>query len=220
MNRDTLQKLVYTILRAIARVEFVGAENIPATGGIILATNHMSRIDTPLLFINPVRPDITALVTDKYQDHAFFRWFTNTAGGIWIDRTKADFTAFRQAIEAIKAGKALGIAPEGTRSTTASLLEAKEGTALLAVRSHTAVVPVAIAGTELAVAQFKRLRRPRLVIHFGKPLPPPELPRENRDAVLQRYTDEIMCQMAAMLPPAYRGFYANHPRLKEIIGES
>jgi 1-acyl-sn-glycerol-3-phosphate acyltransferase len=220
MKRETLRKLVYIILRVIARVEFVGAENIPATGGIILATNHMSRIDTPLLFINPVRPDITALVTDKYQDYAFFRWFTNTAGGIWIDRTKADFTAFRQAIEAIKAGKALGIAPEGTRSTTASLLEAKEGTALLAVRSHTAVVPVAIAGTELAVAQFKRLRRPRLVIHFGKPLPPPELPRENRDEVLQRYTDEIMCQMAAMLPPSYRGFYANHPRLKEIISES
>jgi 1-acyl-sn-glycerol-3-phosphate acyltransferase len=220
MNRDTLRKLVYVILKVIARVEFVGVENIPPTGGIILATNHMSRIDTPLLFINPVRPDITALVTDKYQDYAFFRWFTNTAGGIWIDRTKADFAAFRQAIEAIKAGKALGIAPEGTRSTTASLQEAKEGTALLAVRAHTAVVPVAIAGTELAVAQFKRLRRPRLVIHFGKPLPPPELPRENRDEVLQRYTDEIMCQMAAMLPPSYRGFYANHPRLKEIIGES
>ncbi len=217
MKRATLQKLVRFLLNRIARVEFVGAENIPTTGGIILATNHMSRIDIPLLFLNPTRPDITALVTDKYQDYAFIRWFTNTAEGIWIDRSKADFTAFRLAAEIIKAGKALGIAPEGTRSTSASLLEAKEGTALLAVRTNTAVVPTGIAGTELAVSSFKRLRRPRLVTYFGKPIPPPVLSRENRAAVLQAYTDEIMCQMAAMLPPSYRGFYADHPRLKEIL---
>ncbi len=219
MKRDTLRKLVHIILRVIARVEFVGAENIPPSGGVILATNHMSRIDTPLLFVNPVRPDITALVTDKYKAYPFFRWFTTTAEGIWIDREIADFTAFRLAIEAIQSGKALGIAPEGTRSTTASLQEAKVGTALLAVRAGVAVVPVAIEGTETAVAQFKRLRRPRVVIHFGKPLPPPVLTRENRNEAMQCFTDEIMCQMAAMLPPPYRGFYAQHPRLKEILGE-
>jgi len=167
-----------------------------------------------------VRPDITALVTDKYQSYAFFRWFTNTAGGIWIDRTQADFGAFRQAVEVIKAGQALGIAPEGTRSTTASIQEGKEGTALLAVRTRTAVVPVAIEGTEVAVDQMKRLRRPRVVIHFGKPLPPPELSRDNREEIMQRFTVEIMCQMAAMLPPSYHGFYSNHPRLKEILGTS
>ena len=131
MKRDTLQKIIRFLLKTLTRVEFVGAENIPTSGGIILATNHMSRIDIPLLFINPARPDITALVTDKYQEYAFIRWFTNTAEGIWLDRTKADFTAFRMAADVIKAGKALGIAPEGTRSTTGSLLEAKEGTAAL-----------------------------------------------------------------------------------------
>lgn len=220
MKRQTLQKLVNFIFHAVAKIEFTGTENIPATGGIILATNHMSRLDIPLLFINPVRPDITALVTDKYQSYAFIRWFTNTAEGIWIDRTKADFTAFRQAAEVIQAGKALGIAPEGTRSATASLLEAKEGTALLAVRTKTPVAPVAIVGTENGVELLKRLRRPHLVTHIGAPIPPPVLTREDREAALKRYTDEIMCQMAAMLPPAYRGFYADHPRLKEILGES
>jgi 1-acyl-sn-glycerol-3-phosphate acyltransferase len=217
MKRETLQKLVDIVFHLIARIEFIGAENIPAQGGVILATNHMSRLDTPLLFLNPTRPDITALVTDKYQQYRFFRWFTNTAGGIWIDRNKADFSAFRQAAEALKAGKALGIAPEGTRSTTACLLEAKPGTALLAVRTGVAVVPVAIAGSENAVASFKHLRRPHLVTRFGRPIPPPALTREDRDATLQRYTDEIMCQMAALLPPQYHGFYAGHPRLKEIL---
>ena len=217
MKRETLRKLVNIIFHVIAKLEFVGGENIPAQGGIILATNHMSRLDIPLLFLNPPRPDITALVTDKYQSYPFFKWFTETAEGIWIDRTKADFSAFRQAAEVIKAGKALGIAPEGTRSETASLLEAKEGTALLAIRTNTAVVPVAIAGSENAVSQFKRLRRAHIVTHFGIPIPPPILTRENREADLKRFTDEIMCQMAAMLPPSYHGFYAGHPRLKEIL---
>ena len=217
MKRETLRKLVNIVFHAIAKLEFVGGENIPAHGGIILATNHMSRLDIPLLFLNPPRSDITALVTDKYQSYPFFKWFTETAEGIWIDRTKADFAAFRLAAEVIQAGKALGIAPEGTRSDTASLLEAKEGTALLAIRTNTPVVPVAIAGSENAVSQFKRLRRPHIVTHFGAPIPPPVLTRENREAALQRYTDEIMCQMAAMLPPSYHGFYAGHPRLKEIL---
>ncbi len=217
MKRASLQKLVDVVFHLIAKIEFVGAENIPAQGGMILATNHMSRLDIPLLFLNPTRPDITALVTDKYQKYLFFRWFTRTAEGIWIDRTKADFSAFRQAAEVLKAGKCLGIAPEGTRSTTASLLEAKSGTALLAIRAGVPVVPAAITGTEVAVSSFKRLRRPRLITTFGKPIPPPPLTRDDRDATLQRYTDEIMCQMAALLPPQYHGFYANHPRLKEIL---
>ena len=220
MKRATLQKLVDSVFHLIARIEFVGAEKVPAQGGIIMATNHMSRLDIPLLFLNPTRPDITALVTDKYQQYWFFRWFTRTAEGIWIDRTKADFTAFRQAAEVLKAGKALGIAPEGTRSTTGSLLEAKSGTALLAMRTGFPVVPVAITGTESAVSHFKHLRRPRLVTYFGQPIPPPPLTRDDRDAALQRYTDEIMCQMAALLPPQYHGFYAGHPRLKEILAGS
>ena len=138
MKRETLRKLVQIVFFAIAKIEFVGGENIPAPGGIILATNHITGWIFPCFF-KPDRPDITALVTDKYQKYAFFRWFTETAEGIWIDRSKADFAAFRLAAEVIQSGRALGIAPEGTRSDTASLLEAKEGTALLAVRTNTPV---------------------------------------------------------------------------------
>lgn len=217
MERETLRKLVHIALNALAKVEFIGAENIPPTGGVIFATNHMSRIDIPLLFDNPVRPDITALVTDKYQDYAFIRWFTETAQGIWIDRTKADFTAFRQAAEVLQAGKALGIAPEGTRSESRELIEGKSGTALLAMRTGTPVIPVAVWGTELAVHDWKRLRRAHLVTHFGKPLTLAPLGRDDREAGLQRYTDEIMCQIAALLPTQYHGFYAHHPRLQEIL---
>ncbi len=141
MKRETLQQIMRWGIKNLTVSEFIGLENVPATGGIIVATNHMSRIDIPLLFSLPVRLDITALVTDKYQRYPLFKWIAITGGGIWIDRTKADFTAFRLAAEALAAGVALGIAPEGTRSE-GQLLEGKSGAVLLALKTGTPVIPV------------------------------------------------------------------------------
>jgi 1-acyl-sn-glycerol-3-phosphate acyltransferase len=216
MKRETLQKIVILGIKTLTKAEFVGLEHIPLQGGVILATNHMSRIDIPLLFAVPVRPDITALVTDKYQNYPFFKWFTITAGGIWIDRTKADFTAFRLAADAIGQGRALGIAPEGTRSE-GELLEGKSGTVLLALKTGVPVIPVGIAGTETCNDAWKHLRRPHIVTRFGAPLNFAPLERASRDVQLQGYTTEIMCQIAALLPEKYHGFYKGHPRIKEIL---
>jgi len=216
MRRETLQRLVRWFIKTLTSTEFVGVEYIPTSGGVILATNHMSRIDIPLLFTIPARPDITALVTDKYQNYPFFKWFTITAGGIWIDRTKADFTAFRLAAEAIEAGRALGIAPEGTRSE-GQLLEGKSGTALLALKTGVPVLPVGIAGTETCNTAWKHLRKPHLVVRIGQPLTFDPLESSTRDAKLQQYTTEIMCQIAAVLPEKYHGFYRGHSRLQQIL---
>jgi 1-acyl-sn-glycerol-3-phosphate acyltransferase len=219
MKKETLRKIVHITLKLITRSEYAGLENIPARGPAIFATNHMSRVDIALLFDNPVRPDITALVADKYQGSGFIRWFTRTAEGIWLDRSKADFAAFRQSAEVLKAGLVLGIAPEGTRSDSGELLEGKGGTALLAMRLGVPVIPASIAGTDTAVADFKRLRRPRLIVTYGRALTPPPLPRENRDQAVADFTEEIMCQVAANLPERYHGFYRGRPRLLEILSQ-
>ena len=180
MNRNKLQKLVDFLFKILTRTEFIGVENIPSEGGLIMATNHVSRLDIPVLFINPVRPDITALVADKYLDYPFLRWFVTTGGGIWLDRTKADFSAFGQALEALNRGRALGIAPEGTRSETSSLLEGKSGTVLLAHRGRVPIVPIAIFGTEKAIPNLLRLLQ-EAVRQDRQDLPPAAvLPREPR----------------------------------------
>ena len=219
MKSHRLRSIIGFLMKQLTRTEFIGVENIPPEGGVLIACNHMSRLDIPVLFITPNRPEITALVTTKYLKYPLLRWFIVTAEGIWLDRHTADFSAFRKAVEALKQGKALGIAPEGTRSQTAKLIEGKPGTALLALRTGVPIVPVAIVGTEDGMSKLLRLKRPRITAEYGKPIIPPKLDRSNREGQLQNLTDEVMCRIAAMMPQKYHGFYADHPRLKELLAE-
>jgi len=219
MKSHRLRSIIGFLLKQLTQTEFIGVENIPPEGGVLIACNHMSRLDIPVLFITPNRPEITALVTTKYLKYPLLRWFIVTAEGIWLDRDTADFSAFRKAVEALKQGKALGIAPEGTRSQTAKLIEGKPGTALLALRTGVPIVPVAIVGTEDGMSKLLRLKRPRITAEYGKPIIPPKLGRSNREGQLQYLTDEVMCRIAAMMPQKYHGFYAEHPRLKELLAE-
>lgn len=219
MKSHRLRSIIKWLMKRLTKTTFIGVENIPLEGGVLIACNHMSRIDIPVLFLTPNRPEMTALVTTKYLKHPLLRWFIVTAEGIWLDRDTADFAAFRQAVEALRNGKALGIAPEGTRSQTAQLLEGKPGTSLLALRTGVPIVPVAISGTEDAVERLRHLKRPVLTAEYGKPIIPPMLDRSDREGQLDKLTTEIMCQIAAMLDEKYRGFYTDHPRLKEILAE-
>ena len=219
MKATKLRRIINWLLLRLTKTEIRGIENIPTEGGLLIAANHMSRMDIPVLFINPRRPDMTALVTTKYLKYPLIRWFIITAEGIWLDRDIADFSAFRKAVEALQAGKALGIAPEGTRSVTGELLEGKPGTALLSLRTGLPIIPAAISGTEDSVPQMLKLKRPHIVVEYGKVIYPPELDRTNREGQLQELTDEIMCQIAVMLPEKYHGYYKDHPRLKQLLAE-
>jgi 1-acyl-sn-glycerol-3-phosphate acyltransferase len=208
MKRNTLQSIVRFLVRHLTRIEFIDYENIPPRGGVILAINHNSYLDTPVIFVNPQRPDITALVTTKYQDKPFIKWFTETAEGIWINRDIADFSAIRKASEVLARGVALGIAPEGTRSKDAKLQEGKPGTVMLALKSGVPIVPVGITGTEDAFDQLKRLRKPHITVRFGEPFTLPDFHPHHRSEELQKWTTILMQRIAALLPESYRGVYA------------
>ncbi len=214
MKRKTLQRLVCFLINSLTHTEFVDLENIPADGGVIIAINHLNYVDTPVLFANPRRPDITALVTTKYQKNAFVNWFTESAEGIWINRDIADFTAIRKASKVLAEGIALGIAPEGTRSKNAKLQKGKPGTIMLAAKTKVPIVPVAITGTETWLQSFKKLRKPTITVRCGKAFCIPEFKRGERSADLKYWTEELMRRLAALLPEQYRGVYANVPKLE------
>ena len=177
----------------------------------------MSHLDVPLLGANPRRPDITALVTTKYQKHATIKWFINTSEGIWINRDIADFSAIRKASRALQNGIALGVAPEGTRSQDYQMHQGKPGIVLLALKTGVPIVPVGISGTEDAAYKLLHLRRPHLVARFGKAFTLPPIGSNNRKDKVREYTDEIMCRIAALLPEKYHGFYRDNPRLRKIM---
>ncbi len=218
--RRSLRAIIHGLLNVLAHVEVTGLENVPSTGGCIIAVNHMSRLDSALVFAWVKRDDLTALVADKYLKVFWIRWLVDRIHGIWLHREESDFRAMRAARDYLMGGGALGIAPEGTRSQTGKLILAKSGVAYLADKAHVPVIPVAVYGSEDAMFKIRHLQRAHMVVRIGKPLHLPQVERQDRSDQLARNTDEIMCAIAAMLPAAYRGAYANHPRLKALLGSA
>ncbi len=220
MRRKLLYWVMKFLLLVLTRRDISGLENIPEKGGFILSPNHLSMLDAPLVFVSIKREDITALAANKHHKNRFLRWIINAANGIWLNREEVDPQAIRAAVDHLKRGGALGIAPEGTRSRSGVLQEGKSGVAYLANKAGVPVYPVAIWGTEKGFYELKHLRRPLLHMQVGKPLYFPEVERHERDAALKRNTEELMCQIAALLPEEYHGFYAGYPRVKELIEQS
>jgi 1-acyl-sn-glycerol-3-phosphate acyltransferase len=137
---------------------------------------------------------------------------------IWLNRFEADFHALREVVKRLQNGGILAMAPEGTRSQTGALLEGRPGAAFLAAKAQVPVLPMAIIGTEdaLVKARLKRWRRLQIKIVVGETFMLPPIDRKNKEAYFEAQTDEIMCRIAALLPPPYRGVYTEHPRLQAL----
>jgi len=213
--------LIFKILfLLLTRVRITGREYIPRQGGFLVAANHLSIIEVPLVYCLIDRRDVTGLVARKHQKNLFFRLMVDSLGGIWISRDEIDTQALRTARDYLKSGGVIGIAPEGTRSPTGALQEAKTGVAFLADQARVQILPVAISGTWQITREILTLRRPAIHVNFGKPFLLPPIDRKNRDKDLKNNTEEIMCNLAALLPPENRGVYANHPRVEELLQTS
>ena len=194
-----------------------GVENIPSAPPYIVVANHLSYFDAPLLFTILKVEKITGWAAEKYQHHPLYGPFVNLHGGVFIQRGKVDRQALATAIDRLQNGYVFGIAPEGTRSHTGTLAHGKTGTAYLANEADVPIVPFAISGTDKALRTLLRFRRPHLSVRVGQPFHLPPVNEETRSTDLRRNTDEIMCRIAAMLPPSYRGVYSDHPRLEEFL---
>ena len=196
-----------------------GLENLPPDGPYIIAVNHLSYLDVPFVFGLIGSEKVTGWAAEKYQRHPLFGPILRMAGGIFIERGRVDRRALSSAIAWLQQGNIFAMAPEGTRSKSGALARGKTGIVYLAHETGVPIVPFAITGTETAVRCWLRLRRPTFTLRVGKPFHLPPLDPANRSASLRQQADEIMCRVAALLPPAYRGFYADHPRLQALLKE-
>ena len=215
---ELLRRAMAFLFWLFTRIEARGMENVPASGGMILCVNHLSRFDAPLIFTRLPGRRLTAFAADTYRRNPFFRWIVEAVDAVWVRRGAIMPTTIRAAIQALREGRILGVAPEGTRSrTTHALQKGKTGAAFLALEAGVPIVPAAITGAEHLSRNLPRLRRTRLTVTFGQPF---TLTGPKDSANLEAQTTEIMCRIAALLPEEYRGVYAGEARVRELMRET
>ncbi len=186
--------------RTLLRVTVRGPENVPRSGGLLLAMNHLGDAD-PVLVMGFTPREVALLGKIEILDWPLVGLAARGYGMIPIRRGVPDRAALEACLRALAAGRALLIAPEGHESPTHALIEGQEGVGFLALRGSVPVVPIAITGTHRIYREWLRFRRPCVTLTFGEPL-------SLRPGVERREAaDLIMRRIAALLPPEYRGVY-------------
>ena len=216
MRHRLLHWFFSTLLRMLSHSRVEGLENLPPGCPYLLVGNHLSVADVPLVYRYLGGPHIIGWVASKWRYHPFYLPIVLLAGGIFIRRGEVDRDALQAALDWLEAGNCFGMAPEGTRSRVGALQRAKTGAAYLASSADVTLVPIGIIGTDWAFASLLRFRRPELILRVGQPFKLQPIDESDRLQALRASTDEIMCRIASLLPQRYWGYYADHPRLKEL----
>ncbi|MBI2333289.1 MAG: 1-acyl-sn-glycerol-3-phosphate acyltransferase [Chloroflexi bacterium] len=209
------------IIKRIANVEASGYENLPEKGGFVIAVNHLGFLDAPMAYYALDDWNLFIPVAEKWEESPILRWLGKHLNAIFIDRFNPDLKAMREMMNRMADGQTLVIAPEGTRARDEKMAQGKPGVAYLASKMGWTILPVAISGSEdrIVLHNLKHFKKTSIHLKAGKSFTLPPFPKENREEKLQEYTDEIMCRIAVMLPEKNRGYYAEHPRLKEFLAE-
>ena len=169
-------RLVWWFLRGFYRIRIRGTGNIPWRGPVVLAANHCSYLDPPVLAMVSPNRNVRFMARDTLYSNPFARWFFPRVGLIALDRTRGDLAALRTAISSLKGGDVVALFPEGTRSPDGQLKEAKGGIGFLIAKSQAPVVPLRIFGTYEALPKGAARPRPaRISVRVGPVITPEEI---------------------------------------------
>lgn len=194
-----------------------GGDRLPPDGPCLVVGNHLSFLDAVLLYDLIGGENVSAWAAEKWERNLIFGSLLRMGNAIFIQRGQVDRRALERAADWLRAGKVFGMAPEGTRSPNAGLGPGKTGVAYLAHWTGAPILPIAHWGTEATLRSWLRLRRPRIGVRVGELFQLPPIDPTRRTASLRRNADEVMCRLAALLPPWYRGVYADHPRTRALL---
>jgi 1-acyl-sn-glycerol-3-phosphate acyltransferase len=197
------------LLRLLCRVDDAQLARVPDRGPLILVANHVNFLEVPLLYTHLQPRPVLGFAKAEAWDNPVIGALFDMGRAIPLYRGEADVTAFRQALKALEAGNILALAPEGTRSGHGRLQRGRPGTVVLALRSGVPLLPMVYYGGELFWHNLARLRRTEFHIVVGQSFYLDASGVKVTRQVRQQMTDEIMYQMAALLPPAYRGVYSD-----------
>ena len=200
---------VKAITRTLLKIHDAELAQVPAHGPLILVPNHINFLEAPVLYTHLLPRRITALAKQETWDNPALRFLFDMGEAIPLKRGEADIGALRRGLAMLQAGRILAIAPEGHRSNNGQLQQGHPGVVWMALHSGAPLLPLACFGGEKFRSNVVRLRRTDFHIVVGQPFWVDAHGTPVMGALRQRIADEIMYQLAALLPPDYRGYYAN-----------
>ncbi len=203
------------VARAISRIRIEGAiASIPREGPVLVVANHASNFDSVVLgaWLTPrLGRRLHWLGKKELFDWPVFGWLARNGGVHPVDREAADIDAFRLAKRILDEDNVLFVFPEGTRSPDGTLQEARDGVALLALRTGATIVPIGVGGSAAVWPKGQRLPHPggRVTVRIGEAFRLEDVipPGSDRRTAKTVATDQIMRRIAALLPAAQRGAY-------------
>lgn len=184
IQREIVRSILWVLYKIVFRVKVIGKENVPKDEPFILCGNHVEFIKVPIIEIFTTgRKKVYFMAKIELLNNAFLRWFAYLFNVIPVKRGKQDMYAMKQSLQALNQGDALGIFPEGTTNGLAKKVKVKTGTAYMALRTGSKVLPVGI----------KTTKTNRVIVNIGKTLNYNEQKEKNPDKEkLEETTKEIM----------------------------
>ena len=204
-----MSPLVKAALKVLCRVDSRELERVPEKGPFIIVINHINFLEVPMLYAFLYPRDVVGLVKVETWKNPLIKVLADTWSAIPLDRNSTDLNAMRSALCALKRGKMLAIAPEGTRSGDGRLARAHAGVVSIAVRSGAPIVPVAHFGGERFWDNLRSIKKTPFHFRVGEPFALSRPEGGLTKAARQEMADEIMRRLAALLPERYRGVYAD-----------
>jgi len=201
--------VIKSLTHVLCRIDDAQLTRVPDRGPLIIAVNHINFLEVPVLYTHLRPRPLTGFAKAENWQDPLMRPLFELWEAIPLRRGEADVEAIRRGLAILEADGILAVAPEGTRSGHGRLLRGRPGIVLLALRTHAPIIPVACHGYEGFWENARRLRRTDFRVTVGYPFHL-RAPGGRADrAMRQCMVDEVMYQVAALLPRQYRGEYAD-----------
>jgi 1-acyl-sn-glycerol-3-phosphate acyltransferase len=204
---------VYT--RVTCRLDMPDFQKVPIQGPLIAISNHTGQIEVPLIFAHLQPRKVTGWAKVESWDNKFLNWVFGVWGMIPVRRGEADMHALKAALRALEKGYIFGIAPEGTRNYNGILRRALPGAVTIALHSGAPIIPIAHWGGEDLMKNLKRFKRTDFHIRVGEPFKLNVEGVKVTGEIRQQIVDEMMVQIAKLMPEEYRGEYADQSKWTE-----
>jgi len=204
---------VYTLITC--RIDAPDLHKFPMHGPLIVVSNHTGQIEVPLLYAHLQPRKLIGWAKIEAWDNKFLNWVFGVWGIIPVRRGEADVHALKEALRALGKGLIFGITPEGTRNYNGKLKRGLPGVVTLALHTGAPIIPLAHWGGEVYLKNLIRLKRTDFHIRTGEPFKLDTHGIKVTGEIRQQIVDEMMVQIAILMPEEYRGEYADKSKWTE-----